>query len=53
MRKGKKNVRKCSLLITSFGVGSASELGYEGHQSFLGDGGWRVTGAIASLWIGD
>lgn len=28
-------------------------LGYEGHQSFLGDGGWRVTGAIASLWIGD
>jgi len=42
-----------SLLITSFGIRSASELGYEGHQSFLGDGGWRVTGAIANLWMGD
>ncbi|KYN32124.1 hypothetical protein ALC56_13502, partial [Trachymyrmex septentrionalis] len=45
----KKNDSKCSLLIMSFGVESASELGYEGHRSFPGDGGWRVTGAIASL----
>jgi len=35
----KKDDGKRLLLITSFGVGFASELGYEGHQSFLGDGG--------------
>lgn len=50
--KGKKEKEidvKCSTLITSFDIRFASKVGYKGHQSFLGDGDWRVTGAIASL----
>ena len=44
--------KKRSLLITSLDVKGRKRLGW-GIQSFLGDGDWRVTGAIAGRWMGD